>query len=326
MRFALASLISPGIPPGISPVASPGGPRRSRATLDPVSGRLAEIVRGALPGRGIPDELDALLAERLARAAAAWPAVTLSDERFVRAIAERLGDGAPGAALAAMHTDDLYLACGCADGDAAALAGFEQRCGQAIQRAFATMGAAQADRADLEQVVRQRLLVAPAAGGPARIASYSARAPLPAWVRVVATREAARRSPRAQRERSADDDELAGLLAADDDPELGYLKRLYRDEFKRAFHAAIDALPARDRLVLCQHLLDGLGIDQLAALHGVHRATTARWIHGAREAVLAGTQRALVDRLRLSRAEVVSVMRLIASQLDVSLARVLRPR
>jgi RNA polymerase sigma-70 factor (ECF subfamily) len=290
-----------------------------------VPGRLADILRIALPGHAIPDDLEPVLAERVARPAAAWPAMAVPEDCFVRAIAERLGDGAPGDALAAMHTDDLYLVCGCAAGDTAALAGFEQRCGPAIQRALATAGAALAERADLEQVVRQRLLVEPAGGGPPRIATYSARGPLPAWVRVVATREAARWLPRAHRELAADDDELAGLLAADDDPELGYLKRVYRGEFKRAFQAAIEALDARDRLVLCQHLLDGLGIDQLAALHGVHRATTARWIQSAREAVLAGTQRALVDRLRLSRAEIASVMRLIGSQLDVSLARVLRP-
>jgi RNA polymerase sigma-70 factor (ECF subfamily) len=146
---------------------------------------------------------------------------------------------------------------------------------------------------------------------------------LTAWVRVVATREAARMLPRARRELSAADEELAGLIAPDDDPEVGYLKRLYRDEFKLAFTAAVDALEARDRLLLRQHALDGLSIDQLGALHDVHRATAARWVEAAREAVLTGTHRELVRRLRLSRTELASVMRLIRSQLDVSLPRLL---
>jgi RNA polymerase sigma-70 factor (ECF subfamily) len=250
--------------------------------------------------------------------------VAIDEQHFVRAIASRLHPDLPAIeALEAMHTDDLYLACGCAAGAPAALAGFEQRCAAAIERAIAATGASLAERADLGQVVRQRLLVPPADGDTPRIATYSARGPLPAWVRVVATRETARMLPRVRRDVSADEDELAGLIGVGDDPEVGYLKRLYRDEFKRAFQAAVEALADRDRLVLRQHLLDGLGIDQLAALHGVHRATTARWIHAAREAVLAGTQRELLQRLRLSRSELASVIRLIRSQLDVSLSRVL---
>jgi len=291
-----------------------------------VAGRYVDLVRSQLPGRAIADELEPLLAERVARAAAAHPGIAVDPARFLAMIAERLDGELPASeALSAMRTDDLYLACGCAAGDPAALAGFERQLGTVIERAVAATGASPDERADLGQIVRQRLLVA-AAGEPPRIASFSARGPLAAWVRVVAVREAARMLPRARREVAADDDELAGRLAADDDPEVGYLKRLYRTEFKRAFQTAVEELDDRDRLVLRQHVLDGLGIDQLAALHGVHRATTARWIQTARDAVLAGTQRALSRRLGLSRGEIASVMRLIASQLDVSLPRLLAPR
>lgn len=257
-----------------------------------------------------------------ARAAVAWPRIQVNPARFAQAIEDRLG----GSPLAAMHTDDLYLACGCAAGDPGALAGFEQRCAGAITRAIATSGVACTERADLEQIVRQRLLVAPADGGPPRIATYSARGPLPAWVRVVATREAARLLARPQRERADEADKLAGAIAADDDPAIGYFKRRYGDEIKRAVHDAIEALDARDRLILCQHLLDGLGIDQLAALHGVHRATTARWLQHAREAVLAKTQKTIAEKLQLSGSEMASVLRMIGSQLDVSITRALRPR
>ena len=286
--------------------------------------RLVEILRSATPEHEIADELGPLLAERIARATEAWPDVTVAEDRFVRAIAERLAGDAPARVLDAMQTDDLYLACGCAAGDPAALAGFEQRCGAAIARAIAAAGASRSERADLGQVVRQRLLIAPASGGVPRIASYSARGPLPAWTRVVATREAARMLSRVRREVASGDGDLASLIGGDDDPEIGYLKRLYRAEFKRAFHAAVDALDDRARLVLRQHTLDGLGIDRLAALHGVHRATAARWLDAAREAVLAATQRELIRRLRLSRHELASVIRLIQSQLEVSLTRVLR--
>jgi len=274
--------------------------------------------------RHLPVELAAVLTERTARARAAWPSVALDDDRFERAVAARLGEAPTAAVLAALHTDDLWLACACADGDAAALAAFEAHCGPTIERAIATAGIPTAERADLVQVVRQRLLVAPV-DGPPRIATYSGRGSLVSWARVVATREAMRALPRTARELAAEDEELARVVAPSDDPELGYLKRLYREELKQALAAAVDALDDRDRLLLRQHLIDRVGIDQLAAQHAVHRATVARWIEAAREAVVAATQRELLRRLRLTRSELASVLHLIRSDLDVSLPRVLSP-
>jgi RNA polymerase sigma-70 factor (ECF subfamily) len=256
------------------------------------------------------------VADALADARRAYPELAVDPARFAAAIEARGGG--------ALHTNDLYLACACADELTGAAEAFERACGSVIARAVTAAGASPAEAADLGQVVRQRLLVAPASGGPPRIATYSARGSLAAWVRVVATRETARLLPVARRELAAGDDELAGLIATDDSPELGYIKRLYRSEFKLAFAAAVEALEDRERLLLRQHALDGLGIDQLSALHGVHRATAARWLEAAREAVLAGTQKELVARLGISRTELASIVRLIRSQLDVSLPRLLR--
>jgi RNA polymerase sigma-70 factor (ECF subfamily) len=272
----------------------------------------------------LPSDLVPVVLERHARGAAAWPGVAVDIDRFARAVAARLDPQDPSCSLDAMLTDDLYLACGCAAGDAAALAAFERHCGPAISRAFATVGVSPDERADLGQVLRQRLLVAQAGRAAPRIASYEARGSLPAWVRVVAAREAQRMLPRARHDVATEDEELVQRIAGNDTPEIGYLKRVYRDEFKRAFQVAIEGLDDRDRLVLRQHALDGLTIDQLAVLHGVHRATAARWVQSSRDAVLAGTRRALSRKLRLTRSELASVMRLIHSWLDVSLERVLR--
>jgi RNA polymerase sigma-70 factor (ECF subfamily) len=271
----------------------------------------------------VPSDLAPVVLERHVRGAAAWPGVTVDMQQFVRAVADRLDPRDPRRSVDAMLTDDLYLACGCAAGDREAIAAFERHCGPAIARALATVGASAEERADLRQVVRQRLLVARSDGDPPRIASYAARGSLAAWVRVVAAREAERMMPRARREVAAENDELVHLLAADGDLEIGYLKRLYRDEFKRAFQVAIEALDDRARLVLRQHALDGLTIDQLAPLHRVHRATAARWVQGARDHVLAFTERELIRKLRLTRNELASVMRLIHSRLEVSLERLL---
>lgn len=292
-------------------------------------GQLVQMLRSADPRRELPDELEPSLSALVARAVAAWPGVNVDADRFIRAIAERMpADRSPAAALEALHTDDLYLACGCAAGDRVALAGFEARYGRVIERAIVAVGVSAADGADLGQIVRARLLVGSGNGALPRISTYSASGSLAAWVRVVAARETYRLVPRVQRERRrrAADDELANLAASSDDPEVGYLKRMYREEFKQAIHAAVASLEARDRLLLRQYALDGLTIDQLAALHGVHRATAARQVQAARAAVLSRTRWELTRRLRLTPREIISMMRLIRSQLDISLSRALAMR
>ncbi|MEO7732666.1 MAG: transcriptional regulator [Kofleriaceae bacterium] len=280
---------------------------------------LVDIFRAARPDTEDSEALERALAACVTVGVAGCPGVTLSTERFVCALAARVA-GAP-AALATLEVADLYLACGCADGDPGALALFEARYGRVIERAIAAAGARPAERADLGQVVRQRILVE-ATGRPPRIASYGGSGTLAAWIRVVAAREVARGRARRTLEAGDADDALA-LRIAPDDPELAYVKRRYRAEFKHAFQRAVDGLERRDRLVLRQHTLDGLGIDQLAALHHVHRATAARWVASARDAVRIATQRALTDHLGLAPDELDSLIRMIRSELDVSLPRLL---
>src|SRR5260370_1220010 len=82
--------------------------------------------------------------------------------------------------------------------------------------------------------------------------------------------------------------------------------------------AALAALAERERNVLRQYYIDGLTIDQLAALYQVNRATTARWVAGARLSVVAKTREHLVDELGIAAGEADSIIRLVRSQLDVS--------
>ena len=77
----------------------------------------------------------------------------------------------------------------------------------------------------------------------------------------------------------------------------------------------------RERTLLKQQIVDGLGIDELGALYEVHRATAARWVAAAREKLLLRTRRAFMVRVRISSDECESIMRMVRSQLDVSLHR-----
>jgi RNA polymerase sigma-70 factor (ECF subfamily) len=108
-----------------------------------------------------------------------------------------------------------------------------------------------------------------------------------------------------------------------DDPELSYMKELYRQAFRQAFGAALAALEARDKNLLRQHVVDGLTVDELGPLYGVHRATAARWVQRAKEKLLHETRKQFMARARISSRECESVLRLVRSRIDVTLGRLL---
>lgn len=278
----------------------------------PMGDRLLDACRGH---HG--DAPAAAVAEVVAAARAAWPAIELPTDRFVAYFAERLPDDAdPAAALRTVNAADLYLACACAHGDPVALAAFDDHCLTAVDRALARL-ALDADMVgEVKQRLRRALLVSE--NGPPRIAGYAGRGALRSWVRVLAVHEAWALL-RARGRQPASDDRLADLASAGVTPELEYLKRIYRRDFERSFRTAIQSLPARDRTLLRQHFLDGITINELSALHGVHRATIGRWLERARSLVLAATRDHLMESLDVPRAEIESILRLVLSQLDLEL-------
>ena len=80
-------------------------------------------------------------------------------------------------------------------------------------------------------------------------------------------------------------------------------------------------LSPRARTMLRLHLVHGLTIDEIAPMHKVHRATAARWLARARGEVLERSRARLGQLLETDARDVESIMHLIASRLDVSIAR-----
>jgi RNA polymerase sigma-70 factor (ECF subfamily) len=271
-------------------------------------------------------EFAAALAREAARGAAAWPGLELEPALFRAYLAARVpGEGDPAAALEAMALEDLYLACACVHGDRRAIAAFSERFVKVSVAAAARSrkGALAVD--DMLQLVLEKLL-APRGEQPPRLAEFAGQGGLRAWVRVSVVRAGIDLERRLARRIVPEASEPAFNLedhATTGDPELDYLKRHYRDEFRQAFAAALERLDARSRNALRHHLVDRLSIDQIGALYHVHRATAARWISHARESLLAGTRAALQERLRLGEGEYASIMRLIDSMLEVSVQRLL---
>jgi len=70
--------------------------------------------------------------------------------------------------------------------------------------------------------------------------------------------------------------------------------------------------------------MERLSIDQIGALYHLHRATAARRVVKAREALLTATRTALAARLGLTTEQLESVLQLIASRMDASVERLLK--
>jgi RNA polymerase sigma-70 factor (ECF subfamily) len=224
-------------------------------------------------------------------------------------------------AFAALVAEDLYLACACSLGEPAALAAFARRYGEVIRGAVRRIDSARAQREDAAQLVLDRLLVA-APGDLPRIAQYSGRSDLAAFVRVVAVRVALS-LVRGENRDEVGDEALAALGDGSDDPELRYLKQHYQAHFRAAFVVALARLSARDRALLRYQIVDGLGLDEIAAILGRPRSTMGRHVLEARANLIEETRAELRAKLRIDGSELASVLRLVQSSLDVSVRRLL---
>jgi RNA polymerase sigma-70 factor, ECF subfamily len=252
---------------------------------------------------------------------AAWPEVVLDPVRVVRFAAARLEVEAEATdALAALRAPDLYVACGCADGDKAALAAFDRHYMREVDIALARMRITGARLADVKQLVRQRLFVGD--GVPGKIVEYGGRGDLRRWVRSVAVRTCLNDLRKGKNEVLTSDDQLIAQHAIPgDDPELAYMKRTYSREFQAAFAEALAAQGAREQTLLRYHHVDGLNIDEIGAIYRVHRVTAFRWLEKAKERLVDATLVLLRQRLNVSSQELDSVLRLIRSQVHLSLVR-----
>ena len=81
----------------------------------------------------------------------------------------------------------------------------------------------------------------------------------------------------------------------------------------------------RQRNLLRLQVLHGCNIDDIAGLYRVHRATAARWLETVRNTLFTSTRACMIKRLRVPKEEFLSIMRLIRSQLDISLVHALSP-
>jgi RNA polymerase sigma-70 factor (ECF subfamily) len=251
--------------------------------------------------------------ESVRAAPAAFPDVRLDPGAFAARAADCRARGAR-----AEHLSDLFLAWSAGRGEGAALRHLEARI--ALEASGVARGVDRApDFADeVRQALRVRTLVAEE--GRRRIDDYAGRGPLGAWLRVAALRLALNLRRAAG---PAGPDLLAEIVSGETDPELRHMKSLYRAEFQEALGAALTDLPERQRAVLRLHHVDGLRLAQLARLYRVHESTVSRWVSQAAAEVAENARQRLVVSLAVGPSSVDSMARMVLSNLDLSIARIL---
>ena len=273
----------------------------------------------------IPD-LDRRLWTIVAEGRSAWPGFALDAVDVVGFIARQVTDELADAALDGLRPADLYLACGCARGLPAAINSFDRDYMREVDIALARMRIGPPRLSDVKQLVRQRLFVGGGTAGvptsAGKIAEYGGRGDLRRWVRSVAVRTCLNDLRKGKREILVDDDQMIAQHAiAADDPEVEYMKRTYASEFKAAFSESLASLGPREQTLLRYHHVDNLNIDEIGAIYRVHRVTAFRWLEKAKEQLVKSTLEILRGRLKLPADELDSVLRMIRSQIHLSIVR-----
>jgi RNA polymerase sigma-70 factor (ECF subfamily) len=247
----------------------------------------------------------------IAEARARWPEFEVAKETFEDYLGEH-------PLTQPSHVADLYLACACGLGDARALEVFERLFFDEIDAVAARLRDTGLAADEARQFMRERFFLGTPGAAP-KITTYSGRGSLRHWVRIASMR-AALNLTRGRGRETSNETELLRLPEVGDDPELGFMKRLYQKEFDAAVTDAFDSLSFRERNLLKYATVDQLSAEAIGSIYRVHRTTAKRWIEEASLALLDAIRKTMLKRLSVSRAELESILRLVQSRLELRLA------
>jgi RNA polymerase sigma-70 factor (ECF subfamily) len=241
------------------------------------------------------------------QARATWPEIHVAFDAF----AVRAAGGTRA------YLGDLYLACALSTADPVALAAFDEQFLSTVSDAVARIDSSHDFVAEVQQILRERLLVGP----HAKIHDYRGSGPLGGWVRTAAVRTALNLQRVTRRETPM----RAPLEHSDEllDPAIELLRQRHGPEIDAALRRAIAGLEPRARLLLQFYYVDGLTLAQIAAVERVGTSTVFRRLHAATEAVLAQVKRDLAERFELSADSLDSLIRHVQDDIDLSISQVL---
>jgi len=250
----------------------------------------------------------------------------IDDRALIGALAARAPEHDVIGYLERCHPGELALAQAAARGHPAAIAALERDHRNMLDAICWRYTSPGHSVADLRQILREKLYVAPPGGRP-KLAEYAGHGELANWLRVTAVRALLDLGKRKDRAREAPDtDTDAGLAMPDPrDLSLEVIKAEYRAAVSEAMRDAAARLDLADRHLLHQHFVAGLSIDELGVALGIHRATAARRVARARAAYVDDVRALLATRLELPRDELADVIGLVLSRLDLSIPGLLGP-
>jgi RNA polymerase sigma-70 factor (ECF subfamily) len=217
------------------------------------------------------------------------------------------------------HGSELYLALACGAGDKAALYALQTRYFPTIEDYLARSGFDTRLRQDVFQQVLLRLC----AGETPTILSYGGRAALSSWLHIAVFRFAITLAGKANLATKHDSElSIQKLASSGSDPETHAMLETAKPMFQAALQRTIAELRDRDKTLLRLSFLDGLSIDAIGAMYGVHRATAARWICDIRQRILLNIQNILGTEFGLRSSEFESLAHLVHAELHLSLSRI----
>jgi RNA polymerase sigma-70 factor, ECF subfamily len=244
----------------------------------------------------------------------AWPDIDVDAEDFMRRLRElKVNQPDP------LRAADLLLAFACARGDPTAIGHFESTVVARLEPMLARIDSRPDVIDEARQQVRERLLVR-TERSPPRLAEYRGEAPLWSWVKTVAVRLLVDQARTRRSDELADAPLLEQQLEQSGALDLSVIRMTHRPQVLRAFARALAAMGSTERTLLRLAFVEGLSVDQIAAVYQKSRATAARWVAAARTALGEHTRALLTAELGLEGDELMSLLR----ELDVSLERSLR--
>ncbi len=256
------------------------------------------------------------------------PGVAHDGENFAVYVAERLPQDLDVlVALEKMHIGDLYLAWACARGDRFGLHEFSKHFNGVVSGALMRLANQGVDVDDAKQRVLERLLLT-TEDRNAAILNYGGQGRLQNFIRTCVVRESLKLLRGRKREPSAATDsgeKLLSLVEESHDIEFVALKKRYREDLRQALRDALEGLPVEERTMLRYHYVSGLSTRQIATIVGASFKTVARRLTRIRATLFERTRSLLMAKANLRKTEFHSIVRLVESQLDLSLERLLAP-
>jgi len=205
-----------------------------------------------------------------------YPSVQLPEAAFLARLAAHPD---------ATDRDDLFLAAACLAGDTAAL----KQLDALLLSVAPLIGRSSSVPVDeVLQVVRVRLVMG--TGGAPRLRDYAGRGSLVSWIKTIVVHTSVSLARRLKPNEPIDSLAMLELPDEREWPEASVARSEARTRLRDALERALTRLSRKERTLLRQHYLDGLTLEELAAYLRVHRATVARWLAAAREALLAALE------------------------------------